>query len=536
MHGSRRELDVDLYAVEGAVPAGLAGHLFVLAPVPWGDGSPVFNGDAMAIRVDFDRQSARLKSRLLRDPSQRLDEQTRERPVRRFRNRHIARISPVYGVRNELNTAWLTMPTSGRLFATYDAGRPWEVDPVTLEVLAPVGSRDEWKQAFAIDLPWRFPPILTGAHPAHDDRTGDTYFANYSLGAVVAGAHVRLLHWTGHGPLRASRILDERGSDLRVQSLHQLAITERWVVLADTAFRLELGRFLSPNHWPLSRQRPSTSFYFVERERIGRDAVVRAKRVVIPREAVHFIADYACGEGLVTLHVGHPCASDASETLRRSDRRWPSGERVPAVLEGLPPSPTDVGMLGRYEVDVRAGVVTTAALSSSDHTWGPALVTPASTRVLDRHEHLWWNTSGVQPETLVRRLVRAYARYPHRSVAIDDLGERPPSLLRLDATTGAIAECYAVPHGVQLNSPQFIPHAFSTSALDGYIVCSAVGAGARRASRGDELWVFDAGHVAKGPVCKLGHPELDFALTLHTTWLPQRRGPQLAARQADFRP
>jgi hypothetical protein len=245
---------------------------------------------------------------------------------------------------------------------------------------------------------------------------------------------------------------------------------------------------------------------------------------------VHFIADYACGEGLVTLHVGHPCASDASEALRRSDRRWPSAERVPAALEGLPPSPTDVGMLGRYEIDVRSGIVRAAALSSSERTWGPALVAPTSTRVLDHHHHLWWNTSGVQLETLVRRLVKAYARYPHRSVANDDLGERPPSLLRVDATTGAIAESYAVPSGVQINSPQFIPHAFSTSELDGYIVCSAVGAGARRGSRGDELWVFDAGKVSKGPLCKLGHPDLDFALTLHTTWLPTLLQRALALR------
>ena len=246
MQGSRRELDVDLHPVEGVIPNALKGHLFVVAPLPWGERAPVFNGDAMAMRIDFGDQVARLKTRVLRDPSQRIDEATRDHAVLRFRNRAIARISPVLGVRNELNTAWLHMPADGRLFATYDAGRPWEVDPTTLEVVTPVGGLEEWEAAFALDVPWLFPPVLTGAHPVHDDRTGETFLANYSLGAVVAGAHVHLLRWDGEGPLSAFRIHDERGSDLNLQSMHQLAITERWIVLVDTAFRLELGRFLSP--------------------------------------------------------------------------------------------------------------------------------------------------------------------------------------------------------------------------------------------------------------------------------------------------
>ena len=39
-------------------------------------------------------------------------------------------------------------------------------------------------------------------------------------------------------------------------------------------------------------------------------------------------------------------------------------------------------------------------------------------------------------------------------------------------------------------------------------------------SSGDELWIFDAADLARGPLCRLGHPDLDFGFTIHTTWAP----------------
>ncbi len=309
-----------------------------------------------------------------------------------------------------------------------------------------------------------------------------------------------------------------------MQSLHQLAITKRWVVLADTAFRLELGRFLFPSAWPISPQRPYTAFYFVDRAQLADGGTVRATRVVIPRETIHFTADYDCTGSKVTLHLGHPCASDASETLQATDRQWSDGAPVRKELVGFPASPTDVGMFGRYTIDVAAGVVESASLYHDARTWGPALFTPSSVEVRDRHRHLWWTLGGVQGDSLVRRVVDAYRGYPHRTVPVHALPHNvTPELVRVDAPSAEVVDRFTFPGGVLPNSPQYVPSAAGEEELDGYIVCTAVGAGVRRTSSGDEFWVFEAGNLAKGPVCKLGHPSLDFALTLHTTWLPQLR-------------
>jgi len=105
-----------------------------------------------------------------------------------------------------------------------------------------------------------------------------------------------------------------------------------------------------------------------------------------------------------------------------------------------------------------------------------------------------------------------------------------PELVRLDAASARVVDRFVFGNGMVPGSPQYVPSRSSEAELDRFIVCTVVGAGARRSSSGDELWIFRAGELSKGPVCKLGHPELDFALTLHTTWMSALR-PRTASYQ-----
>jgi len=186
--------------------------------------------------------------------------------------------------------------------------------------------------------------------------------------------------------------------------------------VADTAFALELGRFIAPNLWPMRAQRSETALYFIDRSTLAdRNATVRARRVVIPRETVHFTADYLAPDDRVTLHIGHPCASDASETIRPLDARFDG--RIPRLdLAGLPTCPTDLGVFARYTIDVQSGSVAERELYRDERTWGPALFTQQGSTPQDQHQHLYWITMGFTRETLLSRVVRAYRDYPHRTV------------------------------------------------------------------------------------------------------------------------
>jgi carotenoid cleavage dioxygenase-like enzyme len=145
MSASRTELDETLEVRSGAIPADLKGHLFWVAPMPQGQGTHTFNGDGMVYRVDFGAASQpRIKSRLLRTPCYYVDRAVKGFP-HGFSNRGVTRFSITLGARNQLNTALL--PMRDRLLVTFDAGRPWEIDPQSLDLVTPVGWNDEWKAA-----------------------------------------------------------------------------------------------------------------------------------------------------------------------------------------------------------------------------------------------------------------------------------------------------------------------------------------------------------------------------------------------------
>jgi hypothetical protein len=36
-----------------------------------------------------------------------------------------------------------------------------------------------------------------------------------------------------------------------------------------------------------------------------------------------------------------------------------------------------------------------------------------------------------------------------------------------------------------------------------------------------EIWIFDAADLKAGPVCKLSHPEMNYAFTIHSAWIEE---------------
>jgi Retinal pigment epithelial membrane protein len=205
----------------GALPEGLAGHVFFVGPsaspdvAPSSDsarssvsthaaasavgpvgGAPLGAGPGMIYRIDFDGE-ARVSSKLARTPCAVADvgSQPGSRFEQyRFESHGYARLSMALGLRDQLSSALVTMtaPTAPpRLLVTYDAGRPYEVDPRSLDFITPVGRSSEWTPAVPVRHP--FPIVLTAGHPAVDPRTGELFTVNYGRKLVS--------QWTSSGPL-----------------------------------------------------------------------------------------------------------------------------------------------------------------------------------------------------------------------------------------------------------------------------------------------------------------------------------------------
>jgi len=651
--------DVPLTVVEGELPQVLHGHVLIVAPVgsvtsnglPNPDGTHVWNGNGMVYRLDFDQPGmAKLQTKLMKSPCYYADLATRPGSAYEssgFGDYGMARFSAALGMRNQLNTAFLAMKFAAdepeRLLVTFDGGRPYEIDPLTLELVTPVGSNQEWRSGMPVNF--IFPPVLSTAHPAFDAVTGEMFTVNYGrsllnfietipllyqleelpqelevllsglsnffqeqtwlrsivtpllklghnlsqdLQRLVAKAlgledFVYLIRWDGKGNLERWKLVLPDGTPARIeQTVHQVGVTQDYVILMDTSLKFGLEQILN-NPVPQSKevervlrslltrpQSPNTTLYLVRRDRLidgqfpassDREVTVLAQKVTLPLESAHFLVDYENPQNRITLHTAHECATDVSEWVRRYDRSAYSPERnLPSALEGMiAVGAMDVGRLGKYVIDAEtAEVIESVVVADTKRMWGLGLYTLRdqlqAKQPPAKITHLYWQSLGFWHELLSEFIYHLYQDYPHRAIPIDQVLQvpeqgkgRPSCLLCVDTETMAIVDAYEFPlrtidqtawdtHVV--NSPQFVPklvpqsvpqtnsepeRADADGATNGYLVCPVI------SQHHKEIWIFAADNLAKGPCCKLSHPSLNFGYTIHSVWLPQ-----LSSRTASY--
>ncbi|MBO6934806.1 MAG: carotenoid oxygenase family protein [Deltaproteobacteria bacterium] len=517
--------ELSLRVIEGELPRGLGGHYFFVGPAGTAGGgrTPVFLGDGLIRRVRLGPEPS-ITSRVLRTPCQLADELVRDDRVARFRNVGLARLSPRLGFRNFGNTALASFELPGqptRLLAGYDAARPVEVDPATLELATVIGARESWTPSA---MPRHsFPLVMGTGHPAWDAQTHEMFFVNYSLGLAKSGSRpfTRLLRWTGESEPESWPLVDPAGRPVVIeQSVHQMAVSERWVLLMDTAFRVSLHALL-PDPWSrrAPAQHPHARLWLVERAALSArpGSEVLARPVELEREASHFAVDH-CDRYGVVVHAGHSVGLDLARWVRAGQPQT-DGRPIAPGFDGLPTCGTDVNVLGRHVIDPHTGETSSQWLADEERTWGLGFVTDTSTS--PHHDPArvtaqWWFASGFWPELVPAPHLDTYGDHPHRRVPVDVVRKKrwsPSVLFRLDVQGLRIVDEFRFPPSTTLSSPQFVPHDDATHAEHGFLIVVVWS--------GDdtELWIFDAEDLARGPLVKLGHPELTAGFTMHATWM-----------------
>lgn len=259
---------------------------------------------------------------------------------------------------------------------------------------------------------------------------------------------------------------------------------------------------------------------------------------MLPLATAHFLVDYDNQQGNITLHAAHICGMKLAEWLRQYDvSAYNPQNPIPSYLWGMENSETDIGRVGRYLINGETGdIVESHVISDFECTWGVELYAypeqdPQTKKPLDRLEDIYWCSFGLWKDLLTQFITNLYKNYRNRQVplakVLDLAGKGIPAyLFRLHASSKealAICDRYQYPPGHITSSPQFIPRRYAEKPTDGYIICTVW------YENNKEFWLFDANHLSKGPLCKLSHPSLDFAFTLHTTWLPN-----IGRRQAPY--
>ncbi|MEZ2238586.1 carotenoid oxygenase family protein [Microcoleus sp.] len=382
---------------------------------------------------------------------------------------------------------------------------------------------------------------------------------------------VDIVCWDGTGNLKKWNVT-YKGCPLRIQqSMHQIGLTENYVVLVDTAFKFLLEEILpAPSkkkyenvekflrNWLDRPQLPDTYVYIVSREDLkeGRKKV-EAKKVVIPRETTHFLTDYSDSGKKITLHMAHVCAWDVAEWIRAIDfdntDEKPLSNKLPPMY-GMTVGPLDISRMGCYVIDAENAKVVRSDLTSvyqdnspgqqaekkefCQYTWGPALYAYQDNQPTEKFQDIYWSFFGAWEDILTEHGLKMYAPYKYREVPVPELLELTKkgiksNLLRLhikpleSVKDGEnrleIQDIYQFETDYFVNSPQFIPSKTGVdgSSTNGYIMCVVYHGTDDQPDNGNQIWIFDATNLKQGPLCKLWHPQLNFGITVHTTWLPK---------------
>ncbi|MBH8577985.1 carotenoid oxygenase family protein [Nostocaceae cyanobacterium CENA369] len=584
--------------IDGELPHDLQGHVFIVAPVgtvgseglPPQDGNTYLNGDGMICRLDFDRKDeVTFKTEIVKPEDYEADQKTVGSEYLKFRNHGIIRFSIFQGLRNELNTAFLPMKFSGqneRLLITYDAGRPYEIDPVTLNVVTPVGEIAEWQSVTKETVPFRFPPIFSTAHPVFDTHTQQMFTVNYGRslnnllgekkndyitllrdsknreliqpeyaeflellindlsGVFINDDFVHLLYWDGESRFQKWKLIEPDNTPVSIkQTLHQIGITEDYIILIDTSFTTGIGQIIN-NPWPANLDlakkirellqntpSPDSIVYVIPREQLkeGEESVV-VQKLTIPREACHFLADYKNPEHKITLHIAHISAWNVSEWIRSYDQSPYAGYQIPQQLHGMQQCETDVSWMGRYVIDVSSQqpTIDKKVIYDDTCTWGAGLFAyldrlPSSDQIPEKLDNIYWVSFGLWKDLMTQFISQMYKQYPYRTIPLEKVIElaescaKPSCLYRLNTASNEameIADHFSFPSNHIALSPQFVPRSGGEeSSTNGYILCTV------STPKRNEIWILDAANLKQGPLCKLHHPELNFGFSLHTTWL-----------------
>lgn len=508
--------DHDLTVRSGTWPEGLTGELVLSAPHPTTfDGPHPFFGEGAAYRLSLEpgRHGATTdgfawRQAKIDSPSARL----RAARPDVFTPTMVGVQSP-FGHVNAANTA--PLPWGDRLFLTWDAGRPTEIDPVTLRYLGEVGHRDEWR-SFEVGPQPLLPMVMTTAHPVIDPDRDVLWTVNTHWGSL------EVVRWDGEGAVQRWPI----AGALIPQSVHTITQTREWLIVADCAFKVE-PQVLSggARTEPANLTGPVHLIRKADLEAVAPGTPVPCQVFEMAPENNHYYATYDDTDGIAILFE-HTESADIAMTQQAGDLDALGRPCDPAFrgLYGFPMAPDRTTFLV-FDPD-RGEIVHRAEQREPERLW---------TRQLNAID---WSTEGrtaptlhhtvhqgFHPEAITQEMLALYRDRVDRTLLPD--GEMLPRVISTAMPDLTIAAEWVLSPGDFPTSPIFVPRdpgADDTKSRyagsdpgghDGWVVVPILN------DDGFRVEVFDAARVDAGPVATLGKPGLTVPFVLHSAWMPR---------------
>lgn len=292
---------------------------------------------------------------------------------------------------------------------------------------------------------------------------------------------VHLLSWDGKQVAITKKwnILLPNNRPFKVdQTMHQMALTKNYIVLAETAFKLVIENFLPFQKSLIANdikifiadfsdypQFPYTKVYLIDRADlktatppkknffsffsrdrhqdlptvIAKEVSFQADKIGLTPEFAHFVVDYDNLDGQITLHASHIAACDVAETIRIFDRsafddrdldepedKYDDPELSCRLqkLAGTVVSPMDMSRLGSWIIDGTTGkVVNYKQVDDKNFTWSTSFYACKDEQPTRQLTDIYWNSWGAWPDLLTIRTVEAYDDYPQdqRKISVEEV-------------------------------------------------------------------------------------------------------------------
>ncbi len=505
--------DLDLKVVAGAWPAGVHGEMFISAPVVDPRLSFQLFGFGAMVRISLqpgtfgapdDRFALRVRT--IDTPVQRIHDRTPDA----FRGGVLGLDSP-YGHANMANTAPLGW--DDRLFATWDVGRPVEVDPVTLGFVGEVGSAASWGgDSFGNRAV--LTQVFSTAHPVVDRERGCMWTVKLGLGR--AGLEPTVVRYDGSGTgVRTWRLPGAAVAG----SMHTITQTANWLVLADSGnFKADFGEIMGGDRSvQIDTEVP---VFFVRKdvlEATPNGGEVPFERATFGPTTGHYYADWDDSDGIRVLFE-HMDLTDLACRLKADD----------VDAHGNLLNPAYVGMYQMAmsaqtvsEVVFRPGAATGTVQASNrfDWTWNlqlSAMDWSREGRTDPTHHHVVFQ--GRRPGAMCQRVLDLYRE--RIDPAQVSAGEQRASLATFRRGDLTLHSRWEYPSEADFpSSPIFVPRQGGVAGGgDGWVVVPVVN------DDGFRVECFDAADVGAGPVGVLAGPNRErVPFMLHSIWMPAAR-------------
>ena len=449
------EYDIDALAVEGRIPAEVEGTFFRAVPDPAfppfvEDGAAFLSGDGMVSAVRFAAGKVGVAMRYVQTNRHRAEVAAGRALFGKYRNpfTDLPEVAGLYRTVANTTPVW----HAGRLLMTKEDGRPYHVDPRTLDTLG------------RYDFGGKLRSQTVTAHVRIDPETGEMFFFGYEADGLASTK-------VAYG------IADKGGALAREQwfdvpycaMMHDFTITQNYALFPVYPTTCDLARLKAGgDHWVHEMQRDS---WVGVMPRYGSVSEMRWFRGPKGASCYHMMNAFEDAHG--RIHFDQ-CLSSVNA--------FPFIQRA----SGISVAPGDTGSrLGRWSLDLRDGsdTVTETVIGPP----GDFPVIPAKCQGRP-YGHGWMLTMNPQLQG--------------PPVAGGPVGAMFDTLLRLDFT-GKPPQGYALPPGHCLNEPVHVPA--SQPGHEGWLL-TIVDRQTGPTDFQHAVWIFDAGNVAAGPVARASIP------------------------------